>query len=248
MSRTGDVIVVILAAGEGTRMNSNIAKVLHKLRGKSMIRYVVEAVRGISPLRVIVVVGHQAEEVKRELEKEGLEFVHQGERLGTGHAVQMVEPLFKDFTGTLVVLNGDTPLLRTETISELLAVHRRHRASATVLSAELEDPTGYGRIVRARDGSLLRIAEEKDASEDEREIREVNSGMFCFESVDLFPALAMIDRGNVQGEYYITDVIEILRNQSKRVAGYLCDRREEVLGVNDREQLKAAERMMIEDG
>ena len=248
MSGDNDLVALILAAGEGTRMKSSLAKVLHTVCGKSMIRFVVEAVRAAAPSRILIVVGHQAEAVRKELEGEGLEFVHQVERLGTGHAAMMARPLLEGFNGTIVVLNGDTPLLRTETLQGLIAFHRERQAGATVLSAELENPAGYGRIIRDGSGNLLRIVEHRDASDEQRAVREINSGIFCFESSKLYGALSRIDRRNVQGEYYITDVIEVLRTDGVRVAAYRSEQREEVLGINDKKQLEAAERLMTGDG
>lgn len=249
MGDRSDLAALILAAGEGTRMKSDLAKVLHTLCGRSMIHYVIEVVRDISPSRIIVVVGHQADTVKKELDDgAGLEFVLQRERLGTGHAVMMAEQHLHDFTGTVVVLNGDTPLLKAETLGALIDFHRSSGASATVLSALVDDASGYGRIVRGEGGELLRIVEHKDATESERMINEINSGIFCFESGDLFDSLGEIDRRNVQGEYYITDVMEILRRNGKRTEVYRSSRKEDVLGINDVEQLRAAERLMKEDG
>jgi bifunctional UDP-N-acetylglucosamine pyrophosphorylase/glucosamine-1-phosphate N-acetyltransferase len=239
-----DCVVLILAAGEGTRMKSPIAKVLHTLCGKSMIRYVVDAVRSLAPRRIIVVVGFDADSVKAELDGEGLEFVNQTERLGTAHAALMAGPLLEGFSGTLLVCNGDTPLLSPDTLRRFVAFHRERRAAATVLSAELIDPTGYGRVIRNSDGELLRIVEHKDATAEERSVHEINSGIFCFECEDLFPSLKMVDRRNVQGEYYITDVMEILRRKGKRTAVYRCDDRKRVIGINDLDQLRAAERML----
>ncbi len=239
---------LILAAGEGTRMKSNLAKVLHPVAGTSMIRHVLETVQAVSPARVVVVIGHQADAVRRELEGESVEFVLQERRLGTGHAALMAEESFGGFAGTIVVLNGDTPLLRPRTLERLVSFHRGESAAATVLSAEIDDPAGYGRIVRDARGAFLRITEHKDADDSVRAIREINSGIFCFESADLFDALKRVGRRNVQGEYYITDVMEILQREGKRVAVYRCDQREEVLGINTVDQLHAAERLMKRDG
>lgn len=248
MSSSDELAVLILAAGEGTRMKSPIAKVLHTVGGKSMIRHVMTAVRALAPQRIVVVVGHQAEAVREELADERVEFVTQTERLGTAHAALMARPLLDGFSGTLLVLNGDTPLITAGTLRGLVDFHSARGAAATVLSAELDDPTGYGRVIRGDDGELLRIVEHKDATAAERDVREINSGIFCFETADLFAALAMVGRGNVQGEYYITDVMEILREQGKGTAVYRCDEKERVIGINDSEQLRAAERMMNDRG
>lgn len=248
MNSHHELAALILAAGEGTRMKSPIAKVLHTLCGRSMIRYVIDAVRTVSPRRIIVVVGHQAEAVADELDGENLEFVVQKERLGTAHAAMMAEPVLDGFDGTLLVLNGDTPLLTAATLREFVAHHRDGEAAATVLSAELDDPTGYGRIIRDGDGALLRIVEHKDATVDERETHEINSGIFCFECESLFAALGKVGRRNVQGEYYITDVMEILHRDGRKTAVYRCDESDRVIGINDLDQLRAAERMIRGDG
>ena len=186
--------------------------------------------------------------MKKELNDFPVEFAFQEQRLGTAHAVETARPFFDDFEGEVVVLNGDTPLLRSETLERFIEYHRGSGASATVLTAELEDPSGYGRIVRDEKDELLRIVEDKDASEDELAIHEINSGLFCFNARDLFSVLNRIDRRNVQGEYYITDSIEILRSMGKKVGAFLSDQKEEVLGINTVEQLKYAERLMNCDG
>ncbi len=239
---------IVLAAGEGTRMKSDIAKVLHRVCGKAMIRYVLEAVLGVKPRKVVVVVGHQAEAVKNEVVDFDVEFAYQPERLGTAHAVSMARPFLDGFKGEVIVLNGDTPLLKPETLERFVDHHRRSGAVATVLTAKLDDPSGYGRIVRDESGELLRIVEDKDASEEERSISEINSGLFCFDAVELFSVIEKIDRRNVQGEYYITDSIEILKRLGKKVGAFLSDQKEEVLGINTVEQLKLAERLMNCDG
>ena len=248
MNRDHDIAVLVLAAGEGTRMKSDLAKVLHRVAGRSMISRVLETIRGVDSSRILVVIGHQAEAVKDELSGERVEFILQKERLGTGHAVMMAEPILHGFSGTLAVLNGDTPLLKTETLAAFIEYHRGAENTATVLSALLDDPTGYGRIFRGESGGFERIIEHRDADEEQRSIREINSGIFCFECPDLFSALKLVDRRNVQGEYYLTDVMEILRIQGKRVDAFRSDRCEEILGINDIEQLEAAERLLQDDG
>jgi bifunctional UDP-N-acetylglucosamine pyrophosphorylase/glucosamine-1-phosphate N-acetyltransferase len=248
MAETGRMAALILAAGEGTRMKSGLAKVLHTVGGKTMIRRVIETVQRTEPERIIVVVGHQADMVKKELDGEDVEFVLQSERLGTGHAAQMAKPLLGSFDGTIQVLNGDVPLLSVDTLSAFSRYHHDESSRGTVLTAVIDAPEGYGRIVRDPEGRFLRIVEDKDASDEEKRIREINSGIFCFEAPDLFSALGCIDRRNVQGEYYITDCMEILRREGKHVAAYRCERNEEVLGINNTEQLAAAERLLKADG
>ncbi|MBN1886279.1 MAG: NTP transferase domain-containing protein [Candidatus Krumholzibacteriota bacterium] len=248
MAVDGRTAALVLAAGEGTRMQSDMAKVLHTLCGKPMIRWVVEAVRRLGPERIVVIVGHQADRVQAEMAGEGLEFVLQLERLGTGHAAMQAEPALGRFGGTILVLNGDTPLLTSGTLGRFVEAHHRAGAVATVLTAELDDPGGYGRIIRDETDGFLRIVEHRDATEEERRTREINSGIFCFEAPDFFPALGRLERKNVQGEYYITDVMEILRRDGAVVGAFRCDQREEVLGINTIEQLRAAEKLKENDG
>jgi bifunctional UDP-N-acetylglucosamine pyrophosphorylase/glucosamine-1-phosphate N-acetyltransferase len=178
---------------------------------------------------------------------EGLMFAIQSERLGTGHAVMQARPALEGFEGTIMVLTGDTPLLESSTLSAFLRFHRESGAAATVMSAEVEDASGYGRILRDDIGDLLGIVEHKDATDEQRLIGEYNSGMFCFESDILFSALERVDTANVQGEYYLTDVMGILRKDGRRVAVFKIDDADEVMGINDRDQLAMAERMMKGD-
>jgi bifunctional UDP-N-acetylglucosamine pyrophosphorylase/glucosamine-1-phosphate N-acetyltransferase len=252
MSGDASVAAVILAAGEGTRMRSDLAKVLHEVNGLPMIAHVLDALSAVSPSRTVVVVGHQSEKVIERLaaddmKYEGIEFALQSERLGTGHAVQQAERALEGFAGTIMVLTGDTPLLERETLKAFLRYHRESGASATVMSAVVEDASGYGRILRDDSGDLLGIVEHKDATDEQRLIGEYNSGMFCFESGILFDALGRVDRKNVQGEYYLTDVMGILRGDGLRVAVFRIENSDEVMGINDRDQLAMAERMMKGD-
>jgi bifunctional UDP-N-acetylglucosamine pyrophosphorylase / glucosamine-1-phosphate N-acetyltransferase len=183
-----DLIAIVLAAGVGKRMKSDLPKVLHPVLGRPMLEHVLDAVRAAGVGRSIVVVGHQAERVRAVVAAPDVEFVLQAEQLGTGHAVMQAEPLLRGVRGTTFVLCGDTPILTSETLCELLATHRETKASATVLSALLEDPTGYGRVLRSADGAVTRIVEHKDANEAERRVREINSGLFTFALPDLFEA------------------------------------------------------------
>jgi len=237
---------IVLAAGLGKRMQSDLPKVLHVARGRPLLRHVLDAVRGAGIERVVVVVGHQAERVRQAMQDLGLEWALQVPQLGTAHAVQQAVPHLVDHAGDVVVLCGDTPLLRASTLQALCAEHRRRGVSATVLTAEVEDPTGYGRILRDEKGDVLRIVEHKDASPRERAVREINSGLYVFVAADLFEALQSVDAENAQGEYYLTDTLEILRGAGKRVGAYRCDDAREVLGVNDPEQLAEVERILAE--
>jgi bifunctional UDP-N-acetylglucosamine pyrophosphorylase/glucosamine-1-phosphate N-acetyltransferase len=232
---------VILAAGKGTRMpESDLPKVMHEVKGKPMVSHVVAAVKPVCGERIYVVVGYKAEQVVNALKNAGVGFVRQNEQLGTGHAVTQCEEALRGFSGTVLVLNGDVPCLRTTTIEEFARYHDGERSAATVLTAEVEDPKGYGRILRAADGSLVAIVEEKDADDAEKRIREINSGLFCFDKEKLFEALAATTRDNVQGEYYLTDVIGVLREKGEPVRAYRVADPREVSGVNTENELRTA--------
>ncbi|MDN5346485.1 MAG: bifunctional UDP-N-acetylglucosamine pyrophosphorylase / glucosamine-phosphate N-acetyltransferase [Clostridia bacterium] len=238
-----DVVAVILAAGKGKRMHSRLPKVLHRVAGKPMIEHVLAAVRGAGVGQCFIVIGHGAEEVKQQLGS-AWSYVYQEEQLGTGHAVAQVKPVWPPEATTMLVLCGDTPLLRPQTLKLLLEEHSRQRAAATVLTACLEDPSGYGRIVRDAFGRVTRIVEEKDATESERAIKEINTGIYCFSTPSLWSALERIKPDNAQGEYYLTDVLAILEASGQEIAAVACPDAEEIMGVNDRLQLAEAETAM----
>jgi bifunctional UDP-N-acetylglucosamine pyrophosphorylase / glucosamine-1-phosphate N-acetyltransferase len=244
MSGHPTIAVVILAAGQGKRMNSDLPKVLHTIFDRPMILHVIDAVESIQPDRVVVVTGYQAERVEAACADTRVEFVRQAEQLGTGHAVMQTAPLLASFGGTVLVLNGDVPGLKAETIRRFIDYHRASGFSATVLTAVLDDPTGYGRIVRDAGGALERIVEHRDATPAERAIAEVNSGLFCFEARELFPALQRVTTGNSQNEYYLTDVIGLLRSEGRPVGAYRVDDAREVAGVNNTEELEAVRRFV----
>ena len=244
MQKRNKVAIIILAAGQGKRMNSDLPKVLHDVGGRPMVRHVIESVKRLSPERVIVVTGYQAERVEEACRDTGVEFVRQPEQLGTGHAVMQAAPLLDGWEGTVVVLNGDVPGLRAETVGAFVDHHRTSGAAATVLTAELDDPGGYGRIVRAADGSLERIVEHRDATPAERAIREVNSGLFCFECAELFSALRRVGRRNAQNEYYLTDVIGMLHGEGRPVAAHRVADEREIAGVNNPQELDAVRRFV----
>ena len=230
--------VVILAAGEGTRMKSSTPKVLHSISGRSLVGHVLTAVSALSPQQVRVVVGAGREQVEAHLSEIAphVTTVFQEKRGGTGHATQLALDGLKA-SGTILVLAGDTPMLTGSSLSELLNAHHAGGFTASVLTAEHPDPTGYGRIIRADDDSLLRIVEERDADEIQRDILEVNSGVYAFDAVKLAGAIGKLKNDNSQGELYLTDVIEILRNEGGKIAAVLIDDFIEILGVNDRVQL-----------
>lgn len=241
MSDSGNVAAIILAAGLGKRMESDLPKVLHRALGRPLVEHVLDAVRAAGVQRTVMVIGHQAQRVRQALAMHDVEFVVQEPQLGTGHAVQQARVLFAGYSGDVLVLCGDTPLLTGTTLRALWETHRHSRAAATVLTAELDDPSGYGRVIRGAQGEVLRIVEQRDASEEERAVREINSGLYVFSASDLFAALAKVDADNAQREYYLTDTLEILRHAGKRVAAYVCSDPREVLGVNDPDQLREAE-------
>ena len=230
--------VVVLAAGEGTRMKSSIPKVLHSISGRTLLGHVLHAVDGLNAKNVRIVVG-----AGRELVEEHVSLiapkattVFQEHRGGTGHATQLALAGIK-VTGTVLVLAGDTPMLSSQSLAALLDVHHKGGFTASVMTAEHPDPTGYGRIVRSDDGSLLRIVEERDATDNEKAIYEVNSGVYAFDGAKLAGAIGKLKKDNSQGELYLTDVLEILGNEGGSIAAVLIEDFIEILGVNDRSQL-----------
>ena len=244
-------VVIILAAGEGTRMKSATPKVLHAIAGRTLLGHVVEAASAVEPDHMVVVVGHARDQVTAHLAEVApwVLTVVQEEQNGTGHAVRIaladLAARGADLgTGPVVVLTGDTPLLTGPTVVHLVQSHIGQGASATMLTADLDDPTGYGRIVRDTDGAVIAIVEHRDASPDQREITEINSGMYAFDGVRLTESLAAITTQNAQGEEYLTDVIGILRANAHPVSAAVVDDPTEILGVNDRVQLAEAGAIM----
>lgn len=233
---------VILAAGHGTRMVSEKPKVLHEVGGKAMLNYVISASEAAGADDIAVIVGYKADIVKAALPK-NLTAIEQKEQLGTGHAVLQALPFFENLKGNVLVLVGDAPLVRKETLEELVKAHEDGGFSATVLTAVFDDPTGYGRIVKKGD-ELIKIVEHKDATEEERNIKEINSGMYCFDAQALKAALQAINSDNVQGEYYLTDTIEILRGMGKKVGSYPTPDVDDIAAVNSKVQLAEIGKIM----
>lgn len=238
-------LAIVLAAGQGKRMKSKLYKVLHPVCGKPMVGHVLDAVNQAGCERSIVVVGHGAEAVKSYLGSSA-EYVLQEQQLGTGHAVKQAGPLLAEEQGTTVVICGDTPLVTAETIEALINHHTRKSAAATVLTAHMDQPYGYGRVVRAENGTVLRIVEQKDCSPAEAAVQEINTGTYCFDNAKLFAALEKVTNHNSQQEYYLTDVIGILVQENEVVEGYAVPDVRESIGVNDRIALSEAEQMMRE--
>lgn len=234
---------VILAAGKGVRMCSQLPKVVHRVGGKPMVVHVTDAVRDAGVDRIVLVVGHGRHTVEGLFPSGTVEFAVQEEQLGTGHALMQAE---KKVSGddTILVLAGDTPLLQSITLKSLIDYHLSSGAAATVLSARVEDPYGYGRIIRNADGAFQGIVEEKDADAKQKLIKEINSGMYCLQVKDTFAALAGIGAQNAQGEYYLTEILQILNNNGKVVEALVLDAQEDMYGINDRVQLAQAEKII----
>lgn len=238
-----DLVTVILAAGKGTRMKSKLPKVLHKAGGKSMVQHVIDAAKAAGAKRNIVVTGFGGNAVRAAIGGQA-EFVEQKEQLGTGHAVMQTADLLQNETGTVMVLCGDTPLLTSGLLKKLYDAHVGAKAKATVLTAIMPDATGYGRIIRTAEGAVQKIVEHKDATEEERQVHEVNSGIYCFDAQALFASLKNVTNDNAQGEYYLPDVLEILQKQGEKIWAVAADDYESTLGINSRQQLAGAEKIL----
>jgi bifunctional UDP-N-acetylglucosamine pyrophosphorylase/glucosamine-1-phosphate N-acetyltransferase len=231
------VVVAILAAGKGTRMKSNLPKVLHSLGGRSLVERVIESAEPLSPTRKLVIVGYQSTEVKTAMDSiYGVEFVEQAVQLGTGHAIQQLLPHLEGYTGDLLILNGDVPLLRTETLKNLLQTHKENQNSCTILTAQLANPQGYGRVFRNSEGIVQKIVEDKDCTPNQRENDRVNAGIYCFHWPDLAKILPDLQANNSQKEYYLTDAV----TQVGKVMAVDVKDNQEILGINDRLQLATA--------
>jgi bifunctional UDP-N-acetylglucosamine pyrophosphorylase/glucosamine-1-phosphate N-acetyltransferase len=236
---------IILAAGKGKRMKSDLPKVLHHLGGKPMVEYVIHTAKAAGAERIILVIGHKWEQTQGYLESLKVEFAIQKEQLGTGHAVLQTEELLSDFQGQVLILCGDVPLLKVNTLKDLLEEHRKHNAAATVLTTILEDPSGYGRIIRDEKGGVQEIVEDKDASADQKRVREINTGTFCFDKNSLFSVLDKVSNNHRQGEYYLTDTLKLLLERKLPVRAVVASDPSETMGVNSPEELKEAESILM---
>ena len=240
---TANMVAVILAAGKGTRIKSECSKVLHPITGQPLATFSVQLAEKLGCSQTVMVVGHQADQVQQAFAGQNISFVLQQQQLGTGHALMVTRKALKDFTGTLLLLCGDVPLLREQTLKELLNQHRQSQAAVTVLTATMDDPTGYGRIVRRAD-EIERIVEEKDANAGEKALQEINTGIYAFEAPLVFQLLHQISNNNAQGEYYLTDIIALAKQAGHRVCASLLKDSSESMGINDRIQLAEATTIM----
>ncbi|MFH0777022.1 MAG: NTP transferase domain-containing protein [Candidatus Eisenbacteria bacterium] len=245
---TQNRVAIILAAGQGTRMKSPLAKVLHELSGRPLIQYVLDCAREAGLDRQVVVVGFQKDRVEAVLKGYPVEFVEQLEQNGTGHAVQLALRNLGNEGGTVVVLSGDSPFLRPSTVSGLMEEHSAAGNDCTVLTAVVPDPQGYGRIVRDDSGSIRAIVEDADCSAAEKEIREINSAIYCFSLTALVSCIGLLRTDNVQEELYLTDVVRIMYSRGLKVGTFVVPDGREILGINTVEQLKAGEEMLRELG
>lgn len=235
--------VIILAAGEGKRMKSKLPKVLHKVQGETMVGHVIDTAQKAGADEICVVIGHGADEVREALKDRNVTFAVQSERLGTGHAVMQAGDFIEE-NADILVLYGDTPLITPETINRLLDFHRNEENSISIISAMVDDPTGYGHIIRDERGSFLKNVEHKDASEEEKLVKEINTGIYCFTGEALKKGLSLLKNDNAQGEYYLPDTLEIILKDGGKVNAMVAESAEEFAGVNSRVQLAEAEAVM----
>ncbi len=209
-----------------------------------MLSFPVAVAREVDSREVVVIVGHQAELIEEVMKDEGLVFVMQKEQLGTGHAVLQARDHFRGFEGTILILCGDVPLLRSRTVRDLIAFHRAEKAAVTVMTTVLEDPAGYGRVVKDGGGGIVKIVEARDATEEEKEIREINTGIYCAEAPFLFEAVGEIDNDNAQGEFYLTDIVAVTLRKGKKACSFVAADSREVMGINTQDELEESERIL----
>ncbi len=241
-----ELATIILAAGKGKRMKSDLPKVLHPLNERPMVHYVIDVAEKIGSQKIVLVVGHKKELVMEATKDRNVLYAVQEEQLGTGHAVLQTREIFKDFDGDILVLSGDVPLLTTDTLHRLMKIHQEEQPYATLLTAKMDDPTGYGRIVRDEKGYVRKIVEHKDADEEIRKIKEINVGIYIFKSRPLFETLPRVSNDNSQGEYYLPDVVKIWVDEGKKVVPVLAPNVEETHGINNPQQLLQAEKILFQ--
>ena len=236
---------LILAAGKGTRMKSDKAKVLHELNGRSMLDYSIEAAKRAGAEKIVAVIGHQADQVREEFSGSGCIFVEQNPQLGTGHAVLQAKDVLSGYEGLTVILCGDVPLLKSATIQSLVDNHLAEKAVVSVLTTIPPPPHAYGRIVKDQNGNVLKIVEHKDATDEERQIGEINTGIYCVDTKFLFDALGKVTNNNQQKEYYLTDIVEIAVREGRKVKSFIAADYVEVMGINTLEELARAEKHLL---
>jgi UDP-N-acetylglucosamine pyrophosphorylase len=240
--------IIIMAAGKGTRMHSDLPKVLHYAHKRPLIEYVLDTSQALDPQKIVLIIGHQAQLVKAATARYKVSTALQEPQLGTGHAIMQAEAELRDFHGEVLILSGDAPLVNPLTLKRLINFHHTTKAVATVLTADMMDPTGYGRVIREPGSdSVLKIVEQKDATATELAVQEINSGIYVFDATILFEALQQITTNNAQKEYYLTDVFSICFQSGKHVCAFKTDNPNEIIGINTPEQLKEAERLMLEE-
>ncbi|UZJ41075.1 sugar phosphate nucleotidyltransferase [Prosthecochloris sp. SCSIO W1101] len=238
--------IIIMAAGKGTRMKSDLAKVLHRVNGRPVIEYVLEKSTALVPDKIVLIVGHQADKVKEATANFPVEWALQEPQLGTGHAVIQAEEHLHSFPGDILILSGDAPLVSISTLKDFIDNHRTENAAATVLTAHLENPSGYGRIIRHKDSNTVsRIVEHKDATPEELLVKEINSGVYVFKADVLFRSLHQITNDNAQQEYYLTDVFSVCFGNGEKVCALQTENADEIKGINTVEQLKEAEKLLL---
>lgn len=238
------IFSIVLAAGKGTRMKSELPKVIHPVFFAPMICHVLDSIQKIKPDEIVVITGHQAERVEEVLTDFPVRFARQDKQLGTGHAVLMAQESLKDKTGTALILCGDTPLIKSSTLQAMITAHHAQQSTLSVMTTIVDDPTNYGRIVTNEQNSIERIVEEKDASPSERQIKEVNAGIYCVDLSFLFSALRQVGTNNNQGEVYLTDIVGIARKEGHAVGHFVCADPLEITGVNSRVELARANVIM----
>jgi bifunctional UDP-N-acetylglucosamine pyrophosphorylase/glucosamine-1-phosphate N-acetyltransferase len=243
-----NIEAIVLAAGKGTRMKSELLKVAHEVAGKSIVSYVVDAVNESGASKIYVVIGHQAETVKKKVTNPKCHFVMQEKQLGTGHAVQQVASHYKGHDDSIIlILAGDCPLIKSSTLKEVIDSHKESNAAATIVTTKMKDPANYGRILRGKMGTVLGIKEAKDCSEKERLISEVNTGVYAFRAKDLFQHLNVLKTNNNQGEYYLTDIIHILKQKGEVVESYLLKCSDQAIGINTRQDLAKTNQILYQE-
>ena len=238
MNNKKDTTVIILAAGKGTRMNSDIPKVIHEINNKSLIMHVIDSAKTLNPKQIIVIVGFKKQLVKENLRNNSVDFVEQTQQLGTGHAIKMCLPALKSFNGNVLILSGDVPLIKPDTLNAFINLHNQNKCLASLITTDLDNPKGYGRIIK-ENNRFIQIKEHKDATDIEREIKEINSGIYIFDSTILKEKIPLIKDNNIQKEFYLTDIFNFIDND--RISTYKTLDSLEISGINTIEQLQQIE-------